>query len=103
MAGFVQIIEFTTDRIDEVDRLMTEYRDQRMAGNSESVPVRRAMVTADRDRPGTYLNIVEFVSHEAAMENSARPDTGEFAASMQKLCSGPPRFFNLDIRDAWEY
>lgn len=32
------------------------------------------------------------------MANSQRPQTQDFAAQMQKLCDGPPRFYNLDIR-----
>jgi len=31
------------------------------------------------------------------MENSNRPETGEFAAQMAKLCDGPPKFYNLDV------
>jgi hypothetical protein len=59
--------------------------------------VGRATITADRDRPGTYLNIVEFDSYDLAMENSARPETAEFATRMAALCDGPPRFYNLDV------
>jgi hypothetical protein len=102
MAGFVQIIEFTTDRIEEIQALMTAFREDRLAEGVANLPVRRSTITADRDRPGTYLSIVEFVSHEAAMANSARPETAEFAASLEKLCSGPARFYNLDVRDTWQ-
>lgn len=54
---------------------------------------------ADRDRPNTYLSIVEFPSHEIAMENSARPETSAFAARLAELYDGPPRFYNLDVID----
>lgn len=93
MAGFVQIVEFKTSRIDEVQALGNENRDERMAGST----VRRVTVTADRDRPGYYLSIIEFDSYESAMENSNRPETQEFAAAMAKLCDGPPTFYNLDV------
>ena len=96
MAGFVQIIEFKTTRIDEVKALGEEMRSQTEAG-----PVLRASFTADRDRPDTYLNIVEFESYDAAMENSKRPETSQFASRMAELCDGPPSFYNLDVMDTW--
>jgi hypothetical protein len=100
MAGFVQIIEFKTSRIDEITALGEEMRSQREAEGGSSV--RRATFTADRDRPGYYLNVVEFDSYESAMENSNRPDTSEFAAKMAKLCDGPPKYYNLDVIRTWE-
>jgi hypothetical protein len=98
MAGFIQIIEYQTSRIDEVQALIEERRSQ-MAGDTT---VRRGTLAADRDRPGYYLSIIEFDSYESAMENSNRPETGELAASMAKLCDGPPTFYNLDVRETWQ-
>jgi len=100
MAGFVQVIEYQTSRIDEVTGLAEKFRDERIARGDTMVG--RGTVTADRDRPGYYLSIVEFESYEAAMENSNRPDTNEFATRMAELCDGPPRFYNLDILRSWE-
>jgi hypothetical protein len=100
MAGFVQIIEFQTSRIDELRAAAEKYRDAR--SGSGDIPVQRATFTEDRDRPGYYLNIVEFPSYEAAMENSNRADTTEFAAQMAKLCDGQPRFLNLDVMESWQ-
>lgn len=94
MAGFVQIIEWKTARFDEVQALVAEYRANR---GSDGQGPERVTVTADRDRPGTYLTIAEFADHDAAMANSARPDTSEFAAKMGALCDGPPSFLNLDV------
>ncbi|MDX6200301.1 MAG: hypothetical protein QOJ79_3452 [Actinomycetota bacterium] len=96
MAGFVQIIEFTTSRPEEVKALGEEYRATR--GDS---PVVRGTFTADKDRPNTYLNIVEFPSYEAAMKNSQDPATSEFAQKMMVLCDGPAKFYNLDVLDVW--
>ena len=62
----------------------------------------RTTIAADRDRPGYYLNIVEFESYEAAMENSSRPEIGEFAAGLAKLCDSPLKFYNLDVREVWQ-
>jgi hypothetical protein len=100
VAGFIQIIEIQTSRFDEVDALGKEIR-ARLDDGRASSPLRGTIV-ADRDRPGVYLNIVEFDSYEAAMENSNRPETGEFAARLAKLCDAPPKFSNLDVREVWE-
>jgi hypothetical protein len=96
MAGFVQIIEFTTSRPEEVKALSEDYRANR--GDSRVV---RGTFTADKDRPNTYLNIVEFPSYDAAMENSKHPATAEFAEKMMVLCDGPAKFYNLDVMDVW--
>jgi hypothetical protein len=100
MAGFMQIIEMQTSRIDEVEALIRELRDRLDDGGS-SAP-RRGTMTADRDREGFYLSVVEFDSYEAAMENSNRPEVGEHAARLAKLCDAPPRFYNLDVRETWQ-
>ena len=59
-------------------------------------------VTADQDRPGHYYTVVEFDSYDAAMKNSARPETSEFATRMAALCDGPPTFRSLNLIDTWE-
>lgn len=96
MTGFVQIIEFRTSRVGEIRGLVAEMEPASGTGNAL-----RGTVTADRDRPGYYLNIVEFESREAAMENSRRPEVSSFAARMAALCDEPPRFYNLDVVEAW--
>ncbi len=100
MGRFVQIIEMQSSRFDEIEAVISEIR-TRLDDGSPSRPL-RATITADRDRPGVYLNIVEFESYEAAMENSNRPETGEFAARLAKLCDAPPKFYNLDVRNTWQ-
>ena len=92
MTGFVQIIDFTTSRIDEIRAMNDAWRQE----HPEMGP-QRITVTADRDRPGTYCSIVEFSSYEEAMRNSEDPTTGEWAAKMDALCDGPPVFRNLDV------
>ncbi|KSU75389.1 hypothetical protein GA0061083_2836 [Pseudarthrobacter enclensis] len=96
MSGFVQIIEFRSSRIEEIQELG---RPQRAEG--DALPTfRRIMATADRDDPGHYFTIVEFGSYDTAMDNSNRPETSEFAARMAELCDGPVTFHNLDV--LWE-
>ncbi len=97
MAGFVQIIEFQTSRMDEIRQLVEEMRSDLGPGFAG-----RGTVTVDRDRAGHYLNIVEFESYDSAMENSARPEIGRFAARMAELCDEPPRFYNLDVVEEWQ-
>jgi len=97
MAGFVQIIEFKTSQVDEIRKLVDDMRAETSTGTAL-----RGTVTEDRDRPGYYLNIVEFESHASAMENSTRPEISAFAARMAALCEEPPRFYNLDVVETWE-
>ncbi len=93
--AFIQIIEFTTTRKDEMDELMARWDSEDQTADL----VRRLTLTADRDRPNTYLTIVEFDSYEQAMANSDRPETGEYAAQMRALCDAEPVFRNLDVID----
>ena len=96
--GFIQVIEFTTVKPDEVRALTDEYR----AATEGRRSVVRATMGADRDEPDRFVNIVEFDSYESAMENSNLPETQGFARRMAELCDGPPRFLNLDVADSFE-
>jgi hypothetical protein len=93
---FIQIMEFTTTRPDEIQALVAEWA-AKTAGRRSA---ERATLTADRDRPGTYVQIVEFPSYQEAMTNSGLPETGEFAAKLALLCDVAPVFRNLDVRRA---
>ena len=42
-----------------------------------------------RDNEHTYIHVVVLPSYEAAMKNSNRPETAEFAAQLAKLCDAP--------------
>jgi hypothetical protein len=99
MAGFVQIVEYRTSKPDEVRALSEDYRKSRESAGDGSTAPARAMTCGDRDDAGRYFTIVEFESPEAAMENSSRADTTEFAKKMMELCDGPPTFRNLDLLD----
>jgi hypothetical protein len=93
VAGFLQVISYSTTRIDEL-RAAGKAID---AGARGTTGPSRVIVCANRDTPGRYATIVEFDSYETAMANSNRPETGEFAAKMMSLCDGPPTFYNLDV------
>src|SRR4249920_1552204 len=90
---FAQIIEFTTARIDEFNAGLDEWM---ATSDGHRIP-HRAVLRRDRDAQDRYLLMVEFASYEVGMENSSRPETGEFAAFLAKLCDGPLKFRNLDV------
>jgi hypothetical protein len=92
--AFIQIIEFTTTRPEEVEALAAEWA-ARTEGRRTA---ERSTLTADRDRPNTYVQIVEFPSYQEAMANSSLPETAELAEKLAGLCDGPPVFRNLDVR-----
>jgi hypothetical protein len=92
--GFVQLMEFKTSRIDEVDAIVDKMRAER----GDALLATRATSATDRDRPGYYFSIVEFNSYEEAMKNSNDPATSAFASQMAALLDGPPKFYNLDVR-----
>ena len=93
MNEFSQIIEFTTDRIDEFNVELDAWK---ASTEGHRIP-HRATVTRDRDTDGRYLMSVEFASHEQATENSSRPETAQFAAFLARISSGPITFRNLDV------
>jgi quinol monooxygenase YgiN len=96
VTGFVQLIEIKTSRADEIRSLVNQMRAEIDGGT-----VLRATVGEDRDRPGYYINVVEFESYASAMENSARPEVRDYAARLAALCDQPPRFYNLHVVDSY--
>jgi hypothetical protein len=98
---FIQIIEYQTSRMEEVEALGKEFREVSAQATDAARPL-RGTVTADQDRPGYYLSIVEFDSADAAMEASSRPETQDFFGRLTELMDGPPKFYNLGVVDIWE-
>ncbi|CCK30895.1 hypothetical protein BN159_6516 [Streptomyces davaonensis JCM 4913] len=94
---FVQIIDFETERLDEMEPLLEEAR-QRNAGR-EGGPTHRILLK-DRDTPGRYLSLIEFDSYEEAMRNSEDPETTKMAEQLGALCTREPRFVNCDLLDS---
>lgn len=97
--AFIQIIELTTTRMAEIEALTDEW----LAKTEGKRRASRGTLTADRDRPNTYLQIIEFPSYEEAMANSNMPETSEFSERIRELCDGPPSFRNLDVRQVREF
>jgi uncharacterized protein (DUF1330 family) len=96
---FVQIVEFETERITEMQKLAEE-ADKRMAGRSAG-PTHR-LVLQDRNTPNRYLVVIEFDSYEEAMRNSNDPETTMMAEQMAALCTRPPSFTDCDVREMTE-
>jgi hypothetical protein len=90
---FVQLVEVVTSRREEIEALVSEWKDQTEGRRL----AKRGTLTEDRDRPGTFVQIVEFDSYEAAMKNSELPETSMFADRLAKLSDQPPTFRNLEI------
>src|SRR5205807_536120 len=94
--AFVQLIEFRTHRIDDLETTVRQW--EQAIGSARTA--RWSVTGAERDHPDSYVQIIEFPSYEAAMANSEHPATSEFADQLSKLCEGEPTFHNLEVRDA---
>ena len=97
--AFVQIIEYRTSRQDEIVELLDEW----LAATAGKRTVTRGLICADRDRPQTYVEIIEFPSYEEAMRNSELHETTAVAERFAKLCDEGPTFRNLDVVRSDEY
>ena len=95
---FVQLIAFDTDRIDEGQKLIDDYRTA-MQGKATA---RRGILAKDRDKKNRYVNVVFFDDYESAMKNSQLPETQELSEKLMKLATGEPTFYNLDVLDDHE-
>jgi hypothetical protein len=93
MPKFIQVMEITTSRYDDVEAFSKRMQEER----GDALLASRGTITADRDNPGHYFIIVEFDSYEEAMKNSNDPETARYAAEMGALLDGPPTFHNLDV------
>ena len=90
---FVQIMEMTTDRFDELEALHEKW----LAATEGRRTTQTEWFMRDRDNPNRYLIAVQFDSYDAAMTNNDLPETAEIAAKMAELTSAPTVFRNLDL------
>jgi hypothetical protein len=91
--SFIQIIEFSTTRVADVDALLDQWLERTQGKRTATWGAQ----TRDRDRANTYVQIVEFPSYEDAVANSELSETSEVAARPAELCDAPPTFRNLDV------
>ena len=92
MTTFIQIIDYHTDRGDEMQKLLDEWRDTTEGRRTSA----SAITTRDREDASHYVTVVEFPSYDEAMRNNDLPETQKFATRMAELCSDAPKFLNLD-------
>jgi quinol monooxygenase YgiN len=90
---FIQLIEVSTDRFADLEALHEQWREETEGERT----VLQEWICRDRDRPDTYVIMVEFPSHEAAQVNNDLPATGRIAEGMAELATGAPTFRNLDL------
>lgn len=90
---FVQIMEITTDRYEDIEKLheiwLNETEGQRTA--------ELEWIMRDRETPNRYVIAVMFDSYEDAMKNNDLPATADIAAGMAALTTTPTTFRNLDV------
>ncbi|MGP4113171.1 ester cyclase [Streptomyces sp. 4N509B] len=91
--SFVQIIDCTTHRVEELNRLMDDW----VVATQGKRTATHTIVGQDRSDPYHVVEIVEFPSYEEAMANSRLPETDLIYQDMVKLCDAPPRFTDLDV------
>jgi hypothetical protein len=92
--AFLQLIEFHTRDLGRVMDLVQGWREQ----IGTETTGRWGVITADRDRPDTYVEVVAFPDFDSAMRNSEHPATARFAKDMQEATEGEASFRNLDVR-----
>jgi hypothetical protein len=92
---FVQLIEFNTSHMSEIQELDREWE----KATEGKRTARRSVITRDRNDPNRHVVIVFFDSYESAMQNSALPETHEFAQRQGALIDGSPVFYDLDVID----
>ena len=92
---FVQIIEYRTDKPDELLALGSEWEGMERGPTSPT----QTLVCRDREDASHFFTIVVFPSYEKAMANSEAPETDAMAKRMSELVAGQPTFHNLDVVD----
>jgi hypothetical protein len=94
--AFMQLIEYQTEHPEKMDALIAHW----ITAIGAQRTARWYITAADRDRPGRFIQFVEFPHHAAAMTNSDHPATAEFAQSLRQICDDDITFRNLDVAAA---
>ncbi|MGX1883463.1 ester cyclase [Streptomyces sp. NPDC055287] len=90
---FVQIIDYKTERSEDMNQLMDKWVEQTKGKRTAT----HNIIGKDRAETNHYVEIVEFPSHEEAMKNSHLPETDKTFQEMVALCDGMPSFTDLDV------
>jgi hypothetical protein len=94
--AFMQLIEYQTEQPEKMDDLISNW----ITAIGAQRTARWYITAADRDRPGHFIQLVEFPHYAAAMANSDHPATAEFAQSLRQMCGDHITFRNLDVAAA---
>ncbi|WP_175412682.1 hypothetical protein [Streptomyces sp. TRM64462] len=95
---FIQIVDFETERVDEMRGVMGEWDDE--AERRDYSPT-SSVLLKDRDNPNRYYAVVTFNSYDEAMRNSDDPRTSEMAGRLEALCTRPTKFVNCDVLEEY--
>ena len=90
---FVQIMEMSSDKFDELEALHEKWREATEGQRTTKLE----WVLRDREDPNRHVIVVLFDSFDDAMKNNDLPATGEIAAAMNALTTAPTVFRNLDL------
>ncbi|WP_329115683.1 hypothetical protein [Streptomyces sp. NBC_01465] len=93
---FAQIIEFETERIDEIRSVIAQFEQQNQG--KQGHPVHRT-VLQDRAHPKRFLVVIEFNSYEEAMINSRNPEVDKLSQKLASMATKKPTFTDCDIRE----
>ncbi|MYW66453.1 hypothetical protein GTY65_20675 [Streptomyces sp. SID8379] len=96
---FVQIIDFETQRYNEMQDLLDRFERQ-MQGTSGG-PTHRILLQ-DREKSGRYLAIIEFESYDDAMRSNEHPEVAKLNEQLSALCTRQLAFTNCDLKDSRE-
>jgi hypothetical protein len=91
--AFIQIIEVKTTKFSDIQEVDRQWY-QATEGKRK---LQRSIITKDRSDPSRYLILAFFDSYESAMENSALPETEQFAGRLAGLVDEPMAFQDLDV------
>ncbi len=94
MAEFIQLVEYETDDIDAVRDAVLRFREE----HPDVMTFTSSRIVEDRDKPGTYISIIEFASYDEAMRQSNHPAMTEFVQSDAAALMKNRRFRNLELR-----
>lgn len=90
---FIQLIDYQTTRVDEVQALLTSW----IATTGGVRTATRTTVGRDRNDPTHFIAILQFPAYDEAMRNSDLPPTKKIHEEFVKLCVEEPKFIDLDV------
>jgi quinol monooxygenase YgiN len=93
---FIQVIQSHTSKRDEVRQLFAEWGAEPQAEPNGWLGGTYGFTDDDQ-----LFAVIRFESKEAAMANSARPETDAMSQKMAALMDGPPTFLDCDDVTVW--